>query len=59
MNKGEVYAFEETQEIMKKQQVFIDSHLELPVSLTLANSLKDDEQYKEVRDQLWEYALTK
>jgi energy-coupling factor transport system ATP-binding protein len=59
MNKGEVYAFEETQEIMKKQQVFIDSHLELPVSLTLANSLTDDEQYKEVRNQLWEYALTK
>ena len=57
MNKGKVYAFEETEEIMKKKSIFADSHLELPVSLDLANALT--EEYEEIREKLWEYALMK
>lgn len=59
MNKGKVYAFEETEAIMKKKQVFTDSHLELPVALDLANALEENESHKEIRDKLWEYALIK
>ena len=59
MNKGKVYAFDETEKIMKQKQIFTDSHLELPVALDLANALKNDEKHQEIRDKLWEYALIK
>jgi energy-coupling factor transport system ATP-binding protein len=59
MNQGKVYAFEETSEIMKKRNVFTESHLELPVALDLADSLDQIEEFKEIREQLWEYALIK
>ena len=59
MNKGKVYAFEETETIMKKKEIFTDSHLELPVSLDIANSLELSEKHKEIREKLWEYALIK
>jgi len=59
MNKGKVYAFEETESIMKKKEIFTDSHLELPVALDLASSLEMTDNYKEIRDKLWEYALIK
>ncbi len=59
MNKGKVYAFEDTEEIMKKKSIFTDSHLELPVSLDLANALTETQEYKEIREKLWEYALMK
>ncbi|MGE4378525.1 MAG: energy-coupling factor transporter ATPase [Candidatus Izemoplasmatales bacterium] len=59
MNQGKVFAFEETSEIMKKRNVFTESHLELPVALDLADSLDQIEEFKEIREQLWEYALIK
>lgn len=59
MNKGKVYAFDETEKIMKQKQIFTDSHLELPVALDLANALNNDEKNQEIRDKLWEYALIK
>lgn len=59
MNQGKVYAFEETSEIMKKRNIFTESHLELPVALDLADSLDQIEEFKEIREQLWEYALIK
>lgn len=59
MNQGKVYAFEETSTIMKKKNIFTDSHLELPVALDLADSLGKMEEFKEIREQLWEYALIK
>ena len=59
MNKGKVYAFEETESIMKKKQVFTDSHLELPVALDIANALQSSKKHNEIREKLWEYALIK
>ncbi len=59
MNKGKVYAYGKTEEIMKEKQIFVDSHLELPVALDLASLLEDKEEYKSVKEKLWEYALIK
>ncbi|MFA6647824.1 MAG: hypothetical protein WCS32_04220, partial [Candidatus Izemoplasmatales bacterium] len=59
MNKGKVFAFQETEKIMKDKETFTSSNLELPVALELANSLAQDDKFKEIRDKLWEYALTK
>jgi len=55
LNKGELYAFEETAEILKKPEVFHECHLELPVALEVASLVKNIE----VKEKLWEYALTK
>jgi energy-coupling factor transport system ATP-binding protein len=59
LNKGKVYAYGKTEDMMKEKQVFIDSHLELPVALDLASALEDDENSKKVKEKLWEYALIK
>jgi energy-coupling factor transport system ATP-binding protein len=55
LNKGELYAFEETAEILKKPEVFHECHLELPVALEVASLVKNIE----IKEKLWEYALTK
>ena len=59
LNKGKIHAFEETASIMRKHNVFTESHLELPVSLNLANSLPEEQNYQEIRSKLWEYASIK
>jgi energy-coupling factor transport system ATP-binding protein len=55
MNKGEVYAYDETKEILKDRQAFIDSHLELPVALEIASQIDN----QDIKEKLWEYALMK
>lgn len=55
MNKGEVFAFDDTKTLLKNEQVFLDSHLELPVALKIASKIK----HAKIKESLWEYTLTK
>jgi energy-coupling factor transport system ATP-binding protein len=57
LNKGEVEAFEATEEILKNSDVLLRSNLELPLALDLYNRIEVSEKTKEVRDKLWEYIL--
>ncbi|MFA7560673.1 MAG: energy-coupling factor transporter ATPase [Candidatus Izemoplasmatales bacterium] len=57
LNKGEVEAFEATEEILKNSEVLLRSNLELPLALDLYNRIEVSEKTKEVRDRLWEYVL--
>jgi energy-coupling factor transport system ATP-binding protein len=59
LNKGKIEAFEETEKIMKKREVFVESRLELPIALDLANALESNGNATKIRKKLWEYALTK
>jgi len=55
MNKGEVFAFDETKALLKNKQIFLDSHLELPVTLEIASKINN----KKIKESLWEFTLTK
>ena len=55
LNEGEVYAYDETAELLKKPEVFHQCHLELPVALEVASQVENPE----IKEKLWEYALTK
>ncbi|XMB71760.1 energy-coupling factor transporter ATPase [Mycoplasmatota bacterium WC30] len=55
LNQGEVFAFDETKNLLKNKKVFEDSHLELPVALEVALEVKNEA----VKEKLWEYTLTK
>jgi len=59
LNQGKIEAFEATETIMKKPEVFTNSHLELPIALDIANAIETREDAKEIREKLWEYALIK
>jgi energy-coupling factor transport system ATP-binding protein len=55
MNKGEIFAFEKTADMLKKPEVFHECHLELPVALEIASQIENEE----IKEKLWEYVLTK
>lgn len=55
MNKGEVFAFDETKKLLMNKKVFLDSHLELPVALEIASRIEQTN----IKDILWEYTLMK
>lgn len=55
MKQGEIVAYDETINMLKKPELFKDCHLELPVALTVASKIHN----KEMKEKLWEYALTK
>ena len=54
MNKGEVFAFDTTRNLLQDEEAFQKSHLELPVALEVASKLDD----QSIKDILWEYTLT-
>lgn len=58
LKKGEVVAFDQANKLMKNKKLFIESHLELPVALDVANAL-DDERYQAVKETLWAYVSMK
>ncbi|MBI9008930.1 MAG: energy-coupling factor transporter ATPase [Tenericutes bacterium] len=55
LNQGEVYAFEATNDLLKKPEVFRECHLELPVALEVASKVES----QKIKEKLWEYVLTK
>ena len=55
LNKGEVFAFDETKKLLQDKEAFEQSYLELPVALEVAAKIED----KEIKDLLWEYTLMK
>ena len=58
LKNGEVVAFDHASTLMKNKKLFMESHLELPVALDVANAL-DDGQYKTVKETLWAYVSSK
>jgi len=54
MKQGEAYAFDKTKNMLKRPEVFKKCHLELPVALAVASEIKNEE----IKEKLWEYALT-
>ena len=55
LNKGEVFAFDETKKLLQNNDAFEQSHLELPVSLQVASKIEN----QEIKDLLWEFTFTK
>jgi len=53
MNHGTISAFDKTETILKQKELFIKSHLELPMALKIANEVKNNK----IRNSLWEYVL--
>ena len=59
MNKGEKVVLDKTETVLKTEEAFTESHLELPLSVRVFNALSDQNSLEEVRELIWEYALTK
>lgn len=59
LNKGEEVAFGKIADILKNEKAFIESHLELPLSVKIMNTLKDEDNFEKVRELLWEFTLAK
>lgn len=55
MKDGEVKAFDKTEAMLTKRDMFKESHLELPVALEVAAKIEN----QKVREALWAFALTK
>ncbi|QWB99856.1 energy-coupling factor transporter ATPase [Mycoplasmatota bacterium] len=58
LKDGEVYAQDESKELMKHKHLFEESHLELPIALDVANELKEA-KYDSVKETLWAYVSMK
>ena len=55
MNKGKISAFDRTEIVLERSELFTENHLELPVALEIAKNLDN----QECRRKLWEFALKK
>jgi energy-coupling factor transport system ATP-binding protein len=58
LKDGQVHAYGESQSLMKDKDLFIESHLELPVALDVASQL-DEIKHKEIKETLWAYVSMK
>ncbi|MFP4478476.1 MAG: energy-coupling factor transporter ATPase [Candidatus Izemoplasmatales bacterium] len=58
LKDGEVFAQDDSKELMKHKDLFIESYLELPVALDVANELKD-KKFDSVKETLWAYVSMK
>ena len=59
LNKGEKVILDKTEKVLKTEEAFTESHLELPLSVRVFNELSNEDNLEEVRRLIWEYALTK
>jgi energy-coupling factor transport system ATP-binding protein len=59
LNKGSIVTYGPLKEVLLDEKAFTESHLELPLSVKVMNTLKNDSSMQEVRDLLWEYTLKK
>ena len=55
LNQGEVFAYDDTINLLKNKEAFEKSHLELPLALKVASELNDIT----IKEKLWEYILMK
>ena len=58
LKEGEIKAFGLAKGLMKDKSLFIDSHLELPTALDVADHL-DTPELKEIKETLWAYISEK
>jgi energy-coupling factor transport system ATP-binding protein len=58
LKNGVVEAYDKANTLMKNKDLFIQSHLELPLALDVANGL-DDQEFKAVKETLWAYVSMK
>ncbi|MCF7924138.1 MAG: energy-coupling factor transporter ATPase [Candidatus Izimaplasma sp.] len=58
LKSGEVFAYDDSQVLMRDKEVFVNSFLELPVALEIANFLSKD-KYSDIKEKLWEYVSMK
>ena len=58
LKDGEIEAFGDSKTLMKNKKLFVDSHLELPIALDVANDL-NDQKYKKIKETLWAYVSMK
>ncbi|MDA3931795.1 MAG: energy-coupling factor transporter ATPase [Tenericutes bacterium] len=58
LKEGEVFAQDDSRKLMRHKHLFVESHLELPVALDVANELKD-KKYDLIKETLWAYVSMK
>ncbi len=58
LKDGEVVAYDQVNELMKDKSLFVESHLELPIALDVANAL-DGDKFNEIKETLWAYVSVK
>lgn len=58
LKDGEVNAFGDAKTLMKDKPLFLDSYLELPVALDVADAL-DNSTYDQIKETLWAYVSMK
>jgi len=58
LKDGEVVAYDQVNELMKDKSLFVESHLELPIALDVANAL-DGDKFNEIKETLWAYVSMK